>query len=68
MKQQQRVYLTHLKMPALVHGIFYLLTLTLSRVSRCLLPVISFAGNTSGGSDTIVGYPFSGHVNSGGAL
>jgi hypothetical protein len=72
MKQQQRVYLTHPKMPALVRGISYLLTLTLPIVSLCLLPVTSFAGNTSSGqmvnSGIIAGYPFSGNAKSGGVL
>jgi hypothetical protein len=49
MKHQKRVfYLTHSERPALVHGISYLLTLTIAMVSLCLLPVTSFAGNTSG--------------------
>lgn len=45
MKHQKRVfYLTHSKMPALVRGISYLLTLIIPIVSLCLLPVTSFAG------------------------
>jgi hypothetical protein len=45
MKHQKWVfYLTHTKVPALVHGISYLLTLIIPIVSLCLLPVTSFAG------------------------
>jgi hypothetical protein len=73
MKHQKRVfYLTHSERPALVRGFLSLLTLAIPIVSLCLLPVTSFAGNTSGGqmvnSGIIAGYPCSGHAKSGGVL